>query len=182
MHFFGSLTNIVQAAATNIHWNSIVKCHSVWYIYIYIYTSDLLCVCSSVLYHFEAKRRMAFCLMSWPASAVVWYSLFIHYKVSSFYISRTVWSRFTKFYACVHTGMVYSHTGYDITCYLHSKVIAKTCRECRLRWLQVELFQNGLSEDYRILHTYRRQSASQICRIWLHYPHLVGYKMQFNTT
>ena len=39
------------------------------------------------------NAKMAFLLLSWPLSAVVWSSFAIHHKVSGFYNSRTVWHR-----------------------------------------------------------------------------------------
>ena len=55
----------------------------------------------------------------------------------------------------LHTDLLYTQSGYDITNYLWSEVIAKKCQKCRLRRLRVEFLQNGLIEDYQILHTCR---------------------------
>ena len=45
---------------------------------------------------------------------------------SSSYISRMVWPRIAKFYIDIHIDLVYSPTGYDVTCYFWSAVITKT--------------------------------------------------------
>ena len=79
----------------------------------------------------------------------------------SWNISIAVWSRITKFYVDIHTDIVHSHTGYDVIVYFRSEVIAKNCRQYRLRWLWVEFLDKGLSQDHHILRIYRGQSAWQ---------------------
>ena len=64
--------------------------------------------CYKQLY-FQAKHRMA--------------SFVVHHKVSGSNISRTVWLRITKFHRYIHTDMLYSHTGYDVTSYFRSPFI-----------------------------------------------------------
>ena len=39
----------------------------------------------------------------------------VHHQVNSSNISRIVWPRITKFYRDIHTNLLCSHTGYDIT-------------------------------------------------------------------
>ena len=41
------------------------------------------------------------------------------------YTSRKVEPKIIKFYADIHTKIVYSHTGYDVTCYSRTAVITK---------------------------------------------------------
>ena len=70
-------------------------------------------------------------------------------------ISRTAWPIITKFYRNIHTDKVYSHTGYDVTNYFWSEVVAKkTVEKNRLRRLLVEFLKSGLSNDHEILHAY----------------------------
>ena len=52
-------------------------------------------------------------------------ALVVYHKVSGSKISRMVWPRITKFYAYIHTGLLYCHTGYDIINYFWSEVIMK---------------------------------------------------------
>ena len=53
----------------------------------------------------------------------------VHHKVSGSYVARTVWRRITKFYMDIHTDPLYSHSGYDVTRYFRSGVIANNnCR------------------------------------------------------
>ena len=58
----------------------------------------------------------------------------------------------------------------------------KNGRKCRLRRLQVEYMENGLSDGHAILHTYRGHPVSQTsCRIWRHQLLSAGCKMQLST-
>ena len=42
----------------------------------------------------------------------------------------------------IHTNQTYSWTGYDVTAYFQSEVIAKNRLKCRLRWLQMDFLKN----------------------------------------
>ena len=44
-------------------------------------------------------------------------SSIVHHKVSGSNISRTFWPRVTKCYTDIHTDLLYSRTGYDVTNY-----------------------------------------------------------------
>ena len=50
---------------------------------------------------------------------------FVLHKISPSNISRTVWPRFIQFYADIHSDLLYSNTGYNITDYCQLEVIAK---------------------------------------------------------
>ena len=47
----------------------------------------------------------------------------------------------------IHAGLLYTHTGQDLTSYFRSEVIAKNRRKYRLRRLQVEFLKNDLTKD-----------------------------------
>ena len=103
---------------------------------------------------------MAFCFVWWPTSAVVVRRSFVRSSIKvngSYIISRTVFFTLNQQFSQdqPHRSF-YSHTGYDVTSYFLSEVIAKkNCRRLRLRRLWVKFLQNGLCEDHEILHTYR---------------------------
>ena len=48
-----------------------------------------------------------------------------YHNVSGSNISKTVWPRNTKFYRHIRTDLLYSRTGYDVTSYFRSDVVAK---------------------------------------------------------
>ena len=60
----------------------------------------------------------------------------------------------------IRTDLHYSQTGYDVTNYFQSEVIAKNYCKYNLRQLQVEFLQNSLSEDHEILQASRGHLAS----------------------
>ena len=61
--------------------------------------------------------------------------------------------------------MPYICTEYDLTNYFRSEVIAKDRRKCRLRRLQVEFREKGLSEDHQILLAFWGTPVQQIGHI-----------------
>ena len=77
-------------------------------------------------------------------------SSFVHHKVSGSDISRTVWPWI--FYRHIHTHIVYSRVGHDVTNNFRSDVRPKKSRKCHLRWLRMEFPENGLSEDHQIFY------------------------------
>ena len=65
--------------------------------------------------------------MRWPASAVVCsFNVIVHSSSITKWtdrISWMVWHRITKFHGDIGTGLVYKHTGYDVTNYFRSEVV-----------------------------------------------------------
>ena len=60
-------------------------------------------------------------------------------------------------------------------------VSPKNCRKYRLRRLQVDFIEKGLSEDHQISQVVGDNWSPQICRIWHRYLLPVDCKMQLNT-
>ena len=89
--------------------------------------------------------------MSWPFLSLVVRSLFV-VVVRPSQSERLVCVKTNLTYnhpisVDIHTDLIYNHTGYDVTIYFQSEVIAKKCRKCRLRRLWLEFTENGLRED-----------------------------------
>ena len=61
---------------------------------------------------------------------------FVRHEISSWNIWKTIWPRITKFYRHIHTDILYSHTGYDVTIYFRSEAIRENSRKYRLRRLR----------------------------------------------
>ena len=74
-------------------------------------------------------------------------SFVVRHRVRQSYISRIVWPIINKFYADIKTDRLYIHTGYGVTIYFRSDVIAKSSSKMPHRRLRVEFLENGLSED-----------------------------------
>ena len=85
------------------------------------------------------------CLFAWYilassiVKAVLKWSCRIEVKVEACIMVKPScpWPRITQFYTDIQTGPLYSHTGYDVTHYLRSEVVAKNVWNCRLRWLDM---------------------------------------------
>ena len=84
------------------------------------------------------------------------------------------------FFTYIHTGPLYSHTGYDITSCFHLEVsAARNCRKCHLQWFWVKFLENGLSTDKKIC-TLIGNNQLQTCWIWRHYLFPVGCNMRYS--
>ena len=95
-----------------------------------------------------------------------------HPMASLSYISRTVW-------ASTSTCPTFPPDMTSLTT-CDRKLPRKTRRNCRLRRLQVEFLEKGVSEDHQISHSSRRKPAPQICWIRHHYLLPIGCKIQLN--
>ena len=106
--------------------------------------------------HFSAKRRMAFCLTWWPASA----GIVRPSQSEQLECLETARLRITKFYREIHTDVLCSHARYDVTNYFCLVVIAK--RPSKMPLLTVS---GGISRKWfkRGSPNYRGQPASQSC-------------------
>ena len=81
---------------------------------------------------------------------------FVRHETSFSNISRTVWSRTTKFYQFIHADIVYSQTEYDIIIRFRPEVIAKK----KLSKILPPTASGGISgerfkQDYDISHFLR---------------------------
>ena len=113
---------------------------------------------------------MTFISVFWPNVVTrICRRSFVHHNVSGLNISRIVWPRITKFYTDIHTDLLYSHTGHDVTSYFWSAFIEvqKNGQKCRLRQLWVEFLQNRLTNLPDVS--------------WLAVSFPGGCKMQLNT-
>ena len=72
---------------------------------------------------------------------------FVRHKIGSSNSSKTVWPKITTFYNDIHTDIVYSHTGYDVTIYFRLEVIGEKQSKMRsptaLYEISGELFKLG---------------------------------------
>ena len=75
---------------------------------------------TQLVYILPFLGKIRFALLLYVQSVVV-----VRHKLSGLIVSRMVRPRITKYYTYIHTDMVYSNNGYDVTDYLHSEVIAK---------------------------------------------------------
>ena len=71
----------------------------------------------------------------------------------------------TKCDIYVHTDVLNSRTGYNVTGYFQLAVIElqNNDQKCRLGWRRVEFLENGLSDDREILPAYRGYPVTQTC-------------------
>ena len=94
---------------------------------------------------------------------------------------RTFWPRITKFCVDIHTDVLNSHTGYDVTNYFGRQLSWKTVQNAA----SDGFFWNFLRPlpPHEILQPYRGKSASRTCRIWQHDINSVPLtcNMQLNT-
>ena len=108
---------------------------------------------------FMQNADWRFCLMPLPASVFV-----VHHKVSGLHVSKPVWPRITRFYRDIHTDLVHSYTGYDITSYF---------------WrLWVNFLENGSSQNNELLQPHKHATPPDMTSLA---ASSVGCKMQLNT-